>query len=107
LAALLKIRFVLNPFSFVFLIVGTEQYHIAMETLDTEEATYLWHFEKLISLLPSKLKEIDAHLQIIRNQGRQAFLETRPENFSRILHNYSIEQKGYVIWRDVLEEQLA
>jgi len=30
---LLKIRFVLNPFSFVFLGVGTEQYHIVMETL--------------------------------------------------------------------------
>lgn len=104
---LLKIRFVLSPFSFVFLIVGEEQYHIIMETLDTEEATYLWHFEKLISLFPSKLKEIDAHLQIIRNQGRQAFLDNKPENFSRILHDYSNEQKGFVIWKDMLEERLA
>jgi superfamily II DNA or RNA helicase len=105
--SLLKIRFVLSPFSFVFLVVGTEQYHIVMETLDTEEATYLWHFEKLISLLPSKLREIDAHLNIIRNQGRQTFLETKPENFSRILHDYSNEQKGFIIWKDVLEERLV
>jgi superfamily II DNA or RNA helicase len=104
---LLKIRFVLSPFSFVFLITGAEQFHIVLETLDTEEATYLWHFDKIVSLLPSKLKEIDAHLQIIRNQGRQAFLDTKPENFGRILHDYSNEQKGYVVWKDLLEERLA
>ncbi|MBD0333397.1 MAG: DEAD/DEAH box helicase family protein, partial [Chitinophagaceae bacterium] len=104
---LLKIRFVLSPFSFVFLIAGTEQYHIILETLDTEEATYLWHFDKIISLLPAKLKEIDTHLQIIRNQGRQVFLGSKPENFSRILHDYSNEQKGFSIWKDILEERLA
>ena len=37
----LKLRFVLNPFAFVFLIAGQEQYHIVLETLDTEEATYV------------------------------------------------------------------
>jgi superfamily II DNA or RNA helicase len=104
---LLKIRFVLSPFSFVFLITGTEQFHIVLETLDTEEATYLWHFDKKVSVLPLKLKEIDAHLQIIRNQGRQAFLDTKPENFSRIFHDYSSGQKGYVIWKDLLQERLA
>ncbi|NTS43094.1 DEAD/DEAH box helicase family protein [Flavisolibacter sp. BT320] len=104
---LLKIRFVLRPFSFVFLITGTEQYHIILETLDTEEATYLWHFHKSSSLLPSKLKEIDAQLQIIRNQGRQVFLDSKPENFSRILHDYSNAQKGFVLWKDMMEERLA
>lgn len=103
---MLKIRFVLRPFSFVFLIAGSEQYHIILETLDTEEATYLWHFHKSPSLLPSKLKEIDAQLQIIRNQGRQAFLDLKPENFSRILHDYCNAQKGFVLWKDMLEERL-
>jgi hypothetical protein len=104
---ILKIRFVLSPFSFVFLIAGIEQFHIVLETLDTEEATYLWHFDKKVSLLPLKLKEIDAHLQIMHNQGRQALLDTKPENFSRIHHDYSNEHKGYVIWKDLLEERLA
>jgi superfamily II DNA or RNA helicase len=103
---LLKIRFVLRPFSFVFLIAGSEQYHIILETLDTEEATYLWHFHKSSSLLPSKLKEIDGHLLIIRNKGRQAFLNSKPDNFSRILHDYSNTQKGFVLWKDMLEERL-
>ena len=43
---ILKLRFVLTPFSFIFLISGDEQYHLVMETLNTEEATYIWHFGK-------------------------------------------------------------
>ena len=54
----------------------------------------------------SKLKEIDQSLNIIRNDGRQAFLESNPNNFSRIVHDYSNEQKGFIIWKDLLEERL-
>ena len=103
----LKIRFVLSPFSFVFLLTGKEQFHIVLETLDTEEATYLWHFAKDKQTLKIKLKEIDQHLSIIKNKGRQVFLEDQPENFSRILHDYSDDKKGFIIWKDLLEEQIA
>ena len=103
---LVKIRFVLQPFSFVFLLEGAEQFHIILETLDTEEASYLWHFPKRVFDLPLRLKEIDRYLDIIRKKGRQEFLMAPPENFSRILHDYSDEQKGFVIWKDLLNERL-
>jgi len=103
---ILKIRFVLSPFSFVFLLAGENQFHIILETLDTEEATYLWHIEKDKMQLKSQLKTIDEQLSIIRNKGRQTFLDTKPENFSRILHDYSDTQKGFVIWKDLLEERI-
>lgn len=103
----LKIRFVLSPFSFVFLLSGEQQFHIILETLDTEEATYLWHTEKNKQALISKVKEIDQQLNLIRNKGRQVFLETNPENFFRILHDYSDKKKGFVIWKDLLEEQIV
>ena len=102
---LLKIRFVLNPFSFVFLLSGEVQYHFIMETLDTEEATYLWHFEKSFHSIPDLLKEIDSHLTIIRNNGRQSFLASSPSNFSRIIHDYLDEKKGFIRWKDILEER--
>lgn len=102
----LKLRFVLNPFSFVFLLSGTEQYHVVLETLDSEEATYIWHIEKNRQLLPQKLRTIDKDLNIIRNKGRQMFLEKEPQNFSRIFHDYTDERKGFVIWKDNLEERL-
>ncbi len=104
---ILKIRFVLCPFSFVFLLQGTEQFHIVMETLDTEEATYIWHIERDIILLKNTLKEIDRSMNVIRNDGRQVFLESQPQNFTRILHDYTDERKGFVIWKDLLEEVLV
>ena len=103
----LKIRFVLSPFSFVFLLTGEKQFHIVLETLDTEEATYLWHFAKDKATLKTKLKEIDEQLGVIRNKGRQVFLENQPGNFSRILHDYSDNKKGFIIWKGLLEERIV
>ena len=104
--SVLKIRFVLSPFSFVFLLSGTESYHIVLETLDTEEATYIWHIDKNSSWLSNSLKIVNDDLNIIKNKGRQVFLENPPENFSRILHDYSDKQKGFIIWKGFLEERI-
>ena len=106
-ANVLKIRFVLSPFAFVFLLSGEEQYHIVMETLDTEEATYIWHLPKNNNALKQYLWEINKQLTKIRNEGRQAFLETNPINFSRILHDYSDDRKGFVLWKGALEQRLT
>lgn len=103
----LKIRFVLLPFSFVFLLAGQQQYHLIWETLDTEEATYIWHVEKNKSTLRNTLKQIDEDLGVIRLKGRQVFLENAPLNFSRILHGYTNSTKGVILWRDMLEERLV
>ena len=106
-SSILKIRFVLSPFSFVFLINGTQQCHIVLETLDTEEATYIWHIDKGNANLSRKLKQIDEALGIIRGKGRQTYIESNPERFSRIVHDYCDDRKGFVIWKDLLEERLV
>lgn len=102
----MKIRFVLNPFSFVFLLAGEQQYYVVLETLDTEEATYLWHTPKNKSLLIKEVKQIENQLNIIKEKGRQAFLENSPENFTRILHDYSEKNKGLIVWKSILEEKI-
>jgi superfamily II DNA or RNA helicase len=104
---ILKIRFVLNPFSFVFLLAGKKGFHFVLETLNTEEATYIWHFDNDKQSLPDKLKQVDNYLNNIRNNGRQAFIENPPDNFSRILHDYSVDRKGFIIWKDLIEERLT
>lgn len=102
----MKLRFVLQPFSFVFLIAGEQNYHIILETLDTEEATYIWHSDKSKSALIDTIQQIDKELNIIKDKGRQAYLETNPQNFSRIVHDYSDNNKGFIIWKGLLEEQI-
>ena len=84
LGNVLKIRFVLSPFAFVFLLTGKEQYHIVMETLDTDEATYIWHTSKEVSELKNALHNVDKDLNKIRNDGRFAFLQSVTINFSRV-----------------------
>ena len=103
---IVKLRFVLEPFSFVFLLAGNNQYHLVWETLDTEEATYIWHIEKSAYELERSIKRIDGLLGQIRSKGRQGYLESSPEQFSRIVHDYSDDQKGFIIWKDSLEEKI-
>jgi hypothetical protein len=103
---ILKIRFVLSPFSFVFLVRGKEYFYIILETLDSEEATYIWYFDADKRKLPSALKLVEEDLNTIRNKGRQLFLENAPNNFSRVHHDYSEDKKGFIIWKDSLEERM-
>ena len=56
---IMKIRFVLNPFSFVFLLAGGQSYFVVLETLDTEEATYIWRTPKDKATLMEEVKQID------------------------------------------------
>jgi superfamily II DNA or RNA helicase len=103
-SSIMKIRFVLNPFSFVFLLAGEQNYFVVLETLDTEEATYIWHTPKNKASLIEEVKQIDNQLNIIREKGRQTFLENSPDNFTRIIHDYSDNKKGFIIWKYAIEE---
>lgn len=103
----LKIRFVLYPFSFVFLLEGQQKYHIVLETLDTKEATYIWHLSKEIPQFKNELELINQKVNWIRNNGRQSFLETKSDNFSKIIHDYSEDIKGFYKWKNALEERLG
>jgi cytochrome b involved in lipid metabolism len=98
---IMKIRFVLNPFSFVFLLAGENNYFIILET---EEATYIWYAPKNKASLIEEVRQIDNQLSIIREKGRQTFLENTPENFTKIIHDYSDDKKGFIIWKSALEE---
>jgi hypothetical protein len=86
------------------IIGGENSYFIVMETLDTEEATYIWQTPKNRSSLIEGVQQIDIQLSIIREKGRQIFLEKSPENFRKIIHDYSGDKKGFVLWKSAIEE---
>lgn len=58
-------------------------------------------------MLVETVKQIDQELSIIRKKGRQAYLETEPKNFSKIVHDYTDNDKGFVTWISQLEERLT
>lgn len=105
-ASVLKLRFVLHPFSFLFLLAGEKKYYIIWETLDSEEATYIWHADKTRESLRIALGEIEVILGDIKKNGRQTFLEKESNNFSRVVHDYADAKKGFTAWKGILEEKL-
>lgn len=107
LSSVLKIRFVLQPFSFLFLLQGENKYHIVWETLNSEEATYVWHFEKNMDALRNGLSKIEEVLNEIKNTGKQDYLNKDHPNFSRIMHDYSGAKQGFTVWKVFLEERLV
>jgi len=104
---IMKLRFVLNPFSFVFLVEGSKYYHLVWETLNTEEATYIWSCDKRLDELKLATRKLDDILNVIKSQGKTAYLNTVADPFRRVYHDYSDLQDGFVKWKDMLEQYLA
>lgn len=107
LSGTLKIRFVLNPFSFIFLLAGETQYHIIWETLNSEEATYIWHFDKTLEALRKGLTEVEVILHEIKASNKIQYLKEDHEHFSRVMHDYSDVKSGFVAWKGGVEERLG
>jgi hypothetical protein len=105
-ATILKIRFILRPFSFLFLLSGNRFYHIVWETLDSEEATYVWHANKSKDGLRAKISEIEGILVAIRDSGKIDYLQADHPDFSRVVHDYSDSKKGFLLWKSQLEERM-
>lgn len=103
----MKLRFVHKPFSFIFLIKGDRNYHIIWETLDTEEATYVWHIKKDINVLKMTLRKIEDIINVIKVQGKTAYISSTNDPFKRIYHDYSELVDDFVKWKGELENILT
>jgi len=103
----MPLRFVLKPFSFLFLLEGPINYHIVWETLDTEEATYVWPVEKDAVKLKLTLEKIEGIIQLVKVQGKTAYISSDDQAYRRIFHRYKDDVKRFVIWKGELESGLT
>lgn len=103
----MKLRFVHKPFSFIFLIAGDRNYHLIWETLDTEEATYVWHIDNNLQALKTALRKIEDIINIIKVQGKTTYINSNDDPFRRIYHDYSELVDGFVKWKGELESVLT
>jgi hypothetical protein len=53
------------------------------------------------------MRKLDDILNVIKVQGKTAYLNTVEEPFQRIYHDYSDLQDGFLKWKVVLEQCLA
>jgi hypothetical protein len=103
---IMKLRFVLKPFSFLFLVEGADYYHVIWETLDSREATYIWRVDKELKILKLNIKQIEGLITQISMEGKKAYLIHPDANFRRIFHDYSALVKGFVKWKGELDSIL-
>jgi hypothetical protein len=104
---IMRLRFVHKPFSFIFLLEGDKNYHLIWETLDTKEATYVWHTDKNTNALKNTLRKIEDIINIIKLQGKNAYINTSEDAFRRVYHDYSEIVDGFVKWKGELESILT
>jgi len=103
----MRLRFILKPFSFLFLIEGEKHYHLVWETLDTEEATYMWLVDKDRNRLKAALEKTGEIITNIKVQGKKAYISSSEDRYNRVLHNYERGIEGFIKWRDELESYLT
>ena len=99
----MKLRFIQKPFSFVFLIERDKKHYIVWETLNTEEATYIWEANKNTDLLKHKVEEIESVIYKIKESGKIDYIKNNQDNLKRIYHNYSDLDKGFDEWKSEFE----
>lgn len=104
---IMKLRFVYNPFSFIFLFEGNKNYHVIWETLDTEEATYIWHIMKDKQMLKQAVIKIEGIISTIKEEGKKEYINSTNDLFGRIYHDYSERIDGFLKWKNELNNVLV
>jgi hypothetical protein len=99
-----KLRFVHKPFSFVFLLTGITKFHIVWETLDTQEATYIWTFANDVAGLKKYFANTEKTINLIVKNGKNEYISRNEENFNRVFHDYMDLQNGFRKWKAEIEE---
>lgn len=95
----MRLRFVYKPFSFIFLLDGLQNYYFVWETLKTQEATYIWSIPKDKYLLDQNLKKIEDTIRLIQDQTKRDYINSAPDEFERIFHDYKDVKNGFANWK--------
>ena len=89
------------------MIEGERYCHLIWETLDTEEATYIWPVEKDKAKLKEAVEKTGQIIQAIQTLGKKAYIASSKDNHRRILHHYNRGMEGFIKWKDELEGSLT
>lgn len=98
-----KLRIVHKPFSFVFLLSSVDNFHIVWETLDTQEATYIWTYPNDINRLKEFLILTDKTINLVLRERKIEYISRNEENFKRVFHDYTDLQNGFKNWKDLID----
>lgn len=102
-----KLRILLKPIAYLFLLETPIKYLFIWETLKTKEATYVWEFEKTNTDIETHYRVVENTIQEIKAYGKSGYLKQETSNFKRIYHDYSDPVGGFNDWKDQLSIYLG
>ena len=83
-----RLRYVLKPFSFLFIVKGEQGYYGIWETLDTEEATYIFDLGNS-GENGELMKDLELYITSIKNTSKLSFIRDNSDILRRIQHDYT------------------
>lgn len=101
-----QLRFVLKPFSYVFLLESRLFYHLIWETHNTEEATYIWRMSKDSNEVEQHMTRVEGIISTIKANRKSDYIRSAPDGFNRVIHDYSDPVAGFKKWKTEIEEIL-
>ncbi len=102
-----KLRLVHRPFSFVFLIGGSDSFHMVWETLDTQEATYIWSYTGDVKEVDQILEQTENTIKSIIKDGKIDYLSKHEKIFKRVFHDYADLHNGFKTWKEDIEKVIT
>ncbi len=98
-----KLLYMHDPYSFVFLLSSADNFYVVWETLDTQEATYIWNFANDAKELDNYLTQTVNTINFIKRNGKNEYIGRKEENFNRVFHDYASLEFGFIIWKSDFE----
>jgi hypothetical protein len=100
-----NLRLTGKPLSFIFLLEIDEHYYLVWETYKTDEATYLWRLKETNQQeLKNEIEKLIDRIKWLRKANKLSYINSKPENFKRIEHEYGAEDNGFKKWKVQLDD---
>lgn len=101
----MKLHFLKEAMSFLFLVEGERRFHLVMEVYDKTFATYIWHFEKDPRSMELAIKAVKDDAGMLSQGHRKAYKSSQKgAEFRAIQHVYEGDRtRNFENWRRLFD----
>lgn len=102
----MKLHFLKEAMSFLFLVEGRNRFHLVLEVYDKTFATYIWHCSKDSKSLEATVNAVKGDAGMLASGNRQAYKSGKSQaDFKAIQHRYEGERnQNFENWKQSFNE---
>ncbi len=102
----MKLHFLKEAMSFLFLVEGRNRFHLVLEVYDKTFATYIWHCSKDSKSLEATVNAVKGDAGMLASGNRQAYKSGKSQtDFKAIQHRYEGDRnQNFENWKQSFDE---